>query len=64
MKVNELKELDNSKLVEKLQELNLSVFNSRFQKAMGTLEKTHTISEDKKTIARIKTILNERKGDK
>ncbi len=63
MKITELRELDSVKLNEKLQELNQEVFNFRFQKAMGSLEKPHVIREAKKGIAQIKTILNEKKGD-
>ena len=60
MKATELKQLDDAKLQEKLQELNTEVFNYRFQKQLGTLEKPQVIREAKRDIARIKTILNQR----
>ena len=58
-KYSDLKKLDLEKLREKILVLRKESLNLRFQKSSGHLEKTARISEVKKQIARIKTILNE-----
>tara|TARA_B100000686_G_scaffold337432_1_gene408548 strand:- start:1573 stop:1776 length:204 start_codon:yes stop_codon:yes gene_type:complete len=58
-KYSDLKKLDLEKLREKILVLRKESLNLRFQKSSGQLEKTARISEVKKQIARIKTILNE-----
>ena len=49
----------NKKIVETKQEL----WNLRFAGATGQLEKPHKISELRHDIARMKTVLNERKEE-
>ena len=64
MKARELKELranNPQDLVAKLGELKAELFNLRFQLATGQLENTARIKMVKKDIARVKTILAERK---
>ena len=64
MKAREIKELRISApqdLKAKLDELKAELFNLRFQLATGQLENTARIKFVKKDIARVKTILAERK---
>ncbi|MFP4071008.1 MAG: 50S ribosomal protein L29 [Desulfovibrionales bacterium] len=61
MKVQELRNLDQKQLTEKLEEYGKELFNLRFQHATAQLENTQRISTVKKTIARIKTLVRERK---
>lgn len=60
MKVNEIRNLTNEEIKIKLDEINEELFNLRFSKATGNLEKPSRINELRKTVARMKTILNER----
>lgn len=60
MKVNELRELSTPELEEKLTELKQELFNLRFQKAVNQLENPKRITDVKKTIARVLTIVHER----
>lgn len=60
MKVNEIKELSNEELNTKIAEAKAELFNLRFQQATGNLEKPSRISELRKQVARMKTILRER----
>ncbi|KXS45773.1 LSU ribosomal protein L29P [Candidatus Frackibacter sp. WG12] len=61
MKANELRELTSEELGYKLDELKEELFNLRFQKATAQLDNPTRIREVKKAIARVKTILHERK---
>ena len=60
MKAGEVRDLTPDELKDKLLQLKKEQFNLRFQKASGQLEKTARISEVRKDIARIKTILGEK----
>lgn len=62
MKAKELRELGDDQLKEKLEELNGNLFDYRFKAKMGSLENPSVIPAAKKDIARINTILTERKG--
>ena len=53
--------MDDAKLKEELTKLKKEQFNLRFQQATGTLEKAARIRVVRRDIARIKTILAERK---
>lgn len=64
MKVQEIRELDNAALLDKVEELKKELFGLRFQHATGQLENTARLREVRKSIARIKTILTERENDK
>ena len=61
MKTNELRNLTTEELNKKVLECKEELFNLRMQKATGMLEKPSRIKELRKTVARINTILNERK---
>ena len=60
MKINEIKEMTNDELNQKLEGLKKDLFNLRFQHATNQLDNPRVITEKKRTIARIKTILRER----
>ena len=62
MKKNEIKKLTKDQAVKNLDKLKKDLFNFRFQKINGQLKNPAKINETKKTIARIKTIL-ERKSN-
>lgn len=60
MKNNELRELSNEELIQKIEESKEELFNLRFSQASGSLEKPSRIRELRKLVARMKTILHER----
>ena len=57
----ELRELDETKLAEKLSQSEEELFKLRFQHATAQLEKTHRLRDVRKDIARILTVQNEQK---
>ncbi len=64
MKTSELRTKTPDQLETMLKDLHKEAFNMRFQKVSGELEKTHRVNEVRKTIARIRTLLNEEKQGK
>ena len=60
MKVKEIRELSTEEINKKLFEAKQELFNLRFQQATGSLEKPSRITELRKLVARMKTILRER----
>ena len=60
MKINEIKDLTTEELNVKVEELKAELFNLRFQHATNQLDNPRVITEVKRTIARVKTILRER----
>jgi len=61
MKINKIKEMSSPDLEKELGELKSELFKLRFTKKANGLDNPMKIKEVKKDIARIKTILNERK---
>ena len=61
MKAKELRDLKSEELIVKLNDFKIELFSLRFQLATGQLENTARIKMVKKDIARVKTILAERK---
>jgi large subunit ribosomal protein L29 len=61
MKIAEIRELTTEEIINKIEEIKGELFNLRFQQATGNLEKPSRMRELRKTIARMKTIVNERK---
>ena len=61
MKTNELRKLTTEELNKKVTEYKEELFSLRMQKATGMIEKPSRINELRKEVARIKTILNERR---
>jgi large subunit ribosomal protein L29 len=62
MKASELRDLNISELESKVVEAKKEYFNLRFQQAVGQLQKTSELKRAKKDIARILTIINEKKN--
>jgi len=62
MKASDLKNMSVDDLAVKSSELTQELFNLRFQLHTGRLENTAKISAIKKDIARVSTVLNERRG--
>ena len=60
MLANDIRKMDTTKINEEIVALKKELFDLRFQQATGQLENTARIGKVKKTIARMKTILNER----
>lgn len=60
MKVEQIRELTTEQIIKKINENKEELFNLRFSQATGNLEKPSRISELRKTIARMKTIIRER----
>ena len=58
MKVNEIKDLSVEELQTKTQELQQELFNLRFQLHTGHLENTARVSQVRKDVARVKTVLS------
>ncbi|MBW0001016.1 MAG: 50S ribosomal protein L29 [Verrucomicrobia bacterium] len=61
MKIKELRELSNDELIARRQELRRETFNLRLQQQTGALEKPTVLRENRREVARIETILTERK---
>lgn len=60
MKIDEIRALSSNELNEKVNELKQELLTLRFQHASGQLENGKKLTEARKTIARIKTVLKER----
>ncbi len=63
MKTSEIRELSDEEIVAKVAENKEELFNLRFSQATGTLEKPSRIKELRKEIAKMKTIMRERKEE-
>ena len=65
LKVSELKELGVEELSEKVNTLKKDLMQLRFQHKTGKLERQSALKEAKRDIARVKTVINEKKkGEK
>jgi large subunit ribosomal protein L29 len=62
MKVNKVRELSLDELKAKNEETTKELFNLKFQLHTGRLENSAKITTTRKDIARIKTILREKRG--
>ncbi len=60
MKAKEVRELGDVELKQQLGDLKEELFNLRFQLATGQLDNVKRISEVRKSIARVKTVIKER----
>jgi large subunit ribosomal protein L29 len=61
MKATEIRDLNAEEIQQKVLDLKESLFNLRFQHEIGQLENPKKITETKKDLARLKTILNEKR---
>ncbi len=60
MKKKETKKLTKDEMIKNIEKLKKDLFNFRFQKINGQIKNPAKISETKKSIARLKTILGEK----
>ena len=61
MKASDLRARTADELTEEVDNLSKEIFNLRFQRASGQLENTARVRQVRRSIARIKTILGERR---
>ena len=61
MKINKIKEMSSPELEKELGELKTELFKLKFSLATNTLDNPMKIGDVKKDIARINTVLTERK---
>ena len=61
MKINEIRDLGTEELENQILDLKKELFNLRFQHATNQLDNPQRIVEVKQTIARIKTVIRERR---
>ena len=62
MKMTEINKMTVEELNAKLVELKKELFNLRFQHAVNQLENPHKITEVKRDIARVMTVLNQKRA--
>ncbi len=61
MKAKEIRELTDAEAVAKLRDLRQEIFNLRLQQQTAQLERASRIRDVRRDIARIETVLNERR---
>ncbi len=61
MKITEIRNLNEDELKEKLDQLKKELMQFRFQAKTGKLERQSSLQEKKRDIARVLTVLNEKK---
>jgi large subunit ribosomal protein L29 len=61
MKAAELKDLPVEELARKAAELRENVFNLRIRQAAGTLDSSADLGKERRDLARVLTILNQKK---
>ena len=64
MKVADIRNIETTELLKKVEEFKKELFGLRFQQATGQLENTARIKEVRKSIAKIKTVIRERELNK
>ena len=64
MKSKDIRELSTEDIIKKIENNKEELFNLRFSQATGNLEKPSRITELRKEIARMKTIIRERELNK
>lgn len=60
MKWQDIKQLNDAGLKAKVIELRKELMGIRFQRVTGQVEKTHQVRVARRSIARLKTLLNQR----
>ena len=63
MKAKELRDMSEAELQAKFKELKDEHFRLRFQHAINQLDNPHVISDTKKDIARVMTVLRQKQSD-
>ena len=64
MNIKEIREKSTQELTKSLDELKVELFDLRFQRATGSIDNPMKIRDNKKSIARILTVLKERESEK
>lgn len=62
MKTSEIRKMSVEDINKKIVELKNELFELRMKQSTGNLDKPHKINELRKTVARLKTVLNEKDG--
>ena len=63
MDIKDIRKLSNEELVNKIKETKEELFTKRMQQANGTLEKPVELRTLRRNVAKMKTVLTERKLD-
>lgn len=61
MKINDIRELGENELKEKVKELREEIFRLKWQKSLNQLDNIAKIKNVRKDLARVLTVLNEKK---
>lgn len=61
LKATQLRDMTDEELLQKTNSIKKELFDLRYQQRLGRVEKPHRMAEARKEIARIQTILRERK---
>lgn len=64
MNANELREKSSEELQQVLLGLLKDQFHLRMQKSTGQLSQTHLLGQVRRDVARVKTVLNDKAGEK
>jgi len=64
MEINDIRKLSVADINKKIKESKKELFDLRLKQATGNLEKPHLINKLRKTVAKMKTVLNEKGGNK
>jgi large subunit ribosomal protein L29 len=62
MKISEMRDKGENDLLQRERELNEQLFKLRFQRSTGAMENPSKMRQVRREIARIKTLLREKKG--
>ena len=63
MKTNEIRKMSTEDINKKIVELKDELFDLRMKQATASIEKPHRIRAARKDIARLKSVLSERKNE-
>ena len=64
MKANQIRDLVDNELLVKLRELRGELFNVKVKRSTGQLENTARLQQLRRDIARVETVLREKRGAK
>ncbi len=64
MNNTEIRKLSSDQIIKKIESHKAELFNLRFSQATGNLEKPSRLSQLRKEVARMKTIIREREMEK
>ena len=64
MKTNDIRKMSVEDIEKKIVEVKNELFELRMKQATGNLEKPHMINKLRKDVARMKTVLTEKKNDR